>query len=349
MAERVIDLISDTHTKPTPEMRRAMAGAEVGSSQDGEDPTVNQLEAVVAELLGHEAAIFVPSGTMANQIAIRIHCRPGDAILAHPTAHTFNFEANGPAVNAGVSLQPLDGPRGQYRPDQIEAIVGGWPAIFSRLSLVWVEQTANLAGGSIWPVEVVQEVLETAHGLGLASHLDGARLLNAAVATGLPARAFAEGFDSAWIDLTKGLGAPMGAVLAGSGDFIGEAWRVRQQFGGGLRQAGIVAAGGLYALDHHVERLADEHANARSLAIGLAELPGLEIDPTTVETNIVWVRVTGSRAAAEIVTDFEDRGVRVSSVGDRIRAVTHLDVDAGDIERTLVVAREVMRADASQP
>ena len=337
-----IDLVSDTHTKPTPAMRRAMAEAEVGSSQDGEDPTVNRLEAVVAELLGHEAAIFVPSGTMANQIAIRIHTRPGDAILAHPTAHTFNFEANGPAVNSGASLQPLDGPRGQYRPEQISEIVAGWPPIFSRLSLAWVEQTVNLAGGTIWPLEAIHGVVARAREAGLRTHLDGARLLNASVATGIPARAYAERFDSAWIDLTKGLGAPLGAVLGGSKAFIAEAWRARQQFGGGLRQAGIVAAGGLYALEHHVARLAEDHANARRLADGVAGLPGLEMDPSAVETNIVFVRVVGPRSADDVAAELAASGVRVGSIGDRIRAVTHLDVDAAAIDRAVAAFAAVM-------
>lgn len=346
MIDRPVDLISDTHTKPTPAMRRAMADAEVGSSQDGEDPTVSRLEAVVAELLGHEAAIFVPSGTMANQIAIRIHTRPGDAILAHPTAHTFNFEANGPAVNSGVSLQSLDGPRGQYRPEQITEIVAGWPAIYSRLSLAWVEQTVNLAGGTIWPLEVIEDVIHRAHAAGLRTHLDGARLLNASVATGIPARAYAGSFDSAWIDLTKGLGAPLGAVLAGSSSFIADAWRARQQLGGGLRQAGIVAAGGLYALEHNVERLAEDHENARRLAAGLAGMPGLEVDPGSVETNIVFVSVVG-RAADGIVAALAERGVRVSALGDRIRAVTHLDVAAAAIDRALEAFGDVMRAASS--
>jgi threonine aldolase len=342
-----VDLYSDTITRPTAAMRKAMAAAEVGDEQTGEDPTVNRLQERVAALLGHEAGLYLPSGTMANQIALRVHCRPGDEVLAHPTAHTFNFESGGPSANAGVSLRALDGPRGQYSVDQLEPAIRPQSRFFPRSRLVWVEQTSNLGGGTIWPLATIHAIVGVAHERGLVAHLDGARLLNASVAAGNPPSSYAVGFDSAWLDLTKGLGAPVGAVLVGPSDFIAEAWRYKQQMGGAMRQAGIIAAAGLYALDHHVDRLVEDHDNARHLAEGLAALPEFDLDPADVETNMVFFRLHPPRSADAFVAAMLARGVRMSALGDRVRAVTHLDVDRASIDHALDVAASVVAADAA--
>jgi threonine aldolase len=338
-----VDLYSDTVTRPTREMRRFMCEAEVGDEQKHEDPTVNLLQAMVADLLGKEAALFLPSGTMCNEIALRVHCRPGDEMLAHRTAHPIHFEGGGPAALAGVNVSALDGARGQYDADAVAAAIRPPSRYEPRSRLLWVEQTSNLGGGAIWPLARITAVTALARRHGLRTHLDGARLLNAVVATGVAAREWAAPFDSAWIDFTKGLGAPVGAALAGSGDFIEEAWRLKQQMGGAMRQAGIIAAGGVFALRHHVKRLAEDHANARRLAEGLAALPGVVLDPAAVETNIVIFQLTGALDAEAVVTALRARGVRMGALGPRtIRAVTHLDVDAGQVEQALQAAAAVL-------
>jgi threonine aldolase len=338
-----VDLYSDTVTRPTPEMRRFMCEAEVGDEQKHEDPTVNLLQEMVAELLGKEAAVFLPSGTMCNEIALRVHCRPGEEMLAHRTAHPIHFESGGPAALAGVNVRPLDGARGQFDAATLEEGIRPDFRHFPRSRLVWVEQTSNLGGGSIWPLERVRAVTDVARRHRLATHLDGARLMNAVVASGVAAREWAAPFDSAWIDFTKALGAPVGAALAGSRDFIAEAWRLKQQMGGAMRQAGIIAAGGVYALRHHVKRLAEDHANARRLAEGLAALPGVALDPATVETNLVFFDLTGRLDAGAFVERLLARGVRMGALGPRtVRAVTHLDVSAAQIERALDGARAAL-------
>jgi len=323
-------------------MRRFMCEAEVGDEQKHEDPTVNLLQEMVAELLGKEAALFLPSGTMCNEIALRVHCRPGEEMLAHKTAHPIHFETGGPAALAGVNVQSLDGPRGQYDVATLEAAIRPDNRHMPRSRLVWIEQTSNLGGGSIWPLEAVRAVTGVARGRGLSTHMDGARLMNAVVASGISARDWAQPFDTAWIDFTKGLGAPVGAAIAGSRAFIAEAWRCKQQMGGAMRQAGIIAAGGVYALRHHVERLADDHAHARRLAEGLAALPGIKLDPAGVETNLVFFDLTGSLDATAAIERLLARGVRMGALGPRtIRAVTHLDVTTAGIERALAAARTV--------
>jgi len=340
-----IDLYSDTMTKPTPEMRSAIAEAEVGDEQKGEDPTVNRLQEMVADLLGKEGALFLPSGTMCNEIAIRVHCKPGDEMLAHYTAHPIHFETGGPAALAGVNARSLDGPRGIYDAATVEQAMAIRPPgnrYNPRSRLLWVEQTSNLGGGAVWPIEQIRTVTDVARRCGLMCHMDGARLMNAVVASGVSAREYAAPFDSAWIDFTKGLGAPVGAALAGSREFIAEAWRCKQQMGGAMRQAGIIAAAGVYALNHHVERLAEDHANARRLANGLAELSRIALDPTTVETNIVIFDLLGELTAPTAVGRLLERGVRMGALGPRtMRAVTHLDVTSQQIEQALVVARTV--------
>jgi threonine aldolase len=337
-----VDLYSDTVTKPTLEMRRFMCEAEVGDEQKHEDPTVNLLQEMVAELLGKEAALFLPSGTMCNEIALRVHCRPGEEMLAHKSAHPIHFEAGGPAALAGVNVQSLDGPRGQYDVAALEAAIRPDSRHMPRSRLVWIEQTSNLGGGSIWPLETVRAVAGVAWARGLTTHMDGARLMNAVVASGVSARDWAQPFDTAWIDFTKGLGAPVGAAIAGSRNFIAEAWRCKQQMGGAMRQAGIIAAGGVFALRHHVKRLAEDHANAKRLAEGLAALPGIKLDPATVETNLVFFDLTGSLDAPTAVERMLAHGVRMGALGPRtIRAVTHLDVSAHGIEQALDAARRV--------
>ena len=337
-----VDLSSDTVTRPTPEMRRFMCEAEVGDEQKLEDPTVNLLQEMVADLLGKEAALFLPSGTMCNEIALRVHCRPGDEMLAHRTAHPIHFEGGGPAALAGVNVSALDGARGQYDVAELAAAIRPENRYMPRSRLVWVEQTSNLGGGSIWPLARIGAVTDVARRLGLRTHLDGARLMNAVVATGVSARDYAAPFDSAWIDFTKGLGAPVGAALAGSREFIAEAWRLKQQMGGAMRQAGIIAAAGVFALRHHVKRLAEDHANARRLAEALAALPGIVLDPATIETNIVIFELRGGLDADAAVAAVLARGVRMGAMGPRtIRAVTHLDVSADQIDRAIHVARSV--------
>jgi len=337
-----VDLASDTVTRPTADMRRFMCEAEVGDEQKFEDPTVNQLCEMVAELLGKEAAVFLPSGTMCNEIALRVHARPGEEVIAHHTAHPINFETGGPGALAGANMRAIDGPRGQFDAAAVEAAVRPNSRYAPRTRLLWVEQTSNHGGGSVWSLARLEAVTAAARRHGLATHMDGARLMNAVVARRVSARDYAAYFDSAWIDFTKGLGAPVGAALAGSRAFIDEAWRCKQQMGGAMRQAGIIAAGGVYALRHHVKRLAEDHANARRLADGLAGLPGVKLDPSAIETNIVFFELTGALTAPVAVERLLARGVRMGASGARrIRAVTHLDVDAVGIERALAVAREV--------
>jgi len=338
-----IDLLSDTVTRPTRAMRQFMCEAEVGDEQFFEDPTVNALQEMVATLLGKEAALFLPSGTMCNEIALRVHCRPGDEMIAHRTAHPIHFEAGGPAALAGVNISVLDGARGQYSEDAVAAAIRPDDRYMPRSRLLWVEQTSNLGGGSIWPLARIAAVTEVARQHDLRTHLDGARLMNAVVASGVTAREYASHFDSAWIDFTKGLGAPVGAALAGTGEFIAEAWRLKQQMGGAMRQAGIIAAGGIFALRNHVSRLAEDHSNARRLAEGLARLPGVALDPGSVETNIVLFEVNGALDATQVVAALRARGVRMLAMGPKtIRAVTHLDITRSQIERALELAARTL-------
>ena len=335
----MINLSSDTQTRPTPAMRRAMAEAEVGDEQSFADPTVTRLCERTAELLGHEAAVFLPSGTMCNAIAFRLHLRPGgDEVILHRTAHPRVFEAGGPAAISGAMVNPVDGDAGRFDGDTVHAAVGvGRDRYSPRPRLVSVEQTANVAGGRVWPLDQVRDVLAAAGEHGMRAHLDGARLMNAVVATGTPAAEWARGFDTAWLDFTKGLGAPVGAVLAGSRELIDEAWRYKQMWGGAMRQAGIIAAGALHALDHHVDRLADDHEHARELAGGLAETRGVQIDPATVDTNIVVFRVAD---AAALCDTLERSGVLMGPLdATTVRAVTHLDVGREDVERALEAIR----------
>ncbi len=329
-----VNLHSDTQTRPSAEMRAAIAAAEVGDEQRGLDPTTRELERRVAELLGHEAAVFLPSGTMCNEIALRLHIRPGgDALLLDRTAHPVIAEAGGPAALSGAMIHALDGKHGIFTAAQLEQELSAPDDRYAaRSRVVSVEQTTNMGGGRVWPAAKIEEVLAVARAHGLRAHMDGARLMNAVVASGVPAKRYAAGFDTASIDFSKGLGAPVGAVLAGSADLIAEAWRHKQMLGGALRQSGILAAGCIYALDHNVDRLAVDHDNARLLGEGLAEIPGVELDPASTETNIVIFRVEDAPALVERVAGEVDV---IALDTRRVRAVTHLDIDRPQIELAL--------------
>ncbi len=337
-----INLLSDTQTRPTQGMREAIARADVGDEQIGDDPTVNLLCERVADLLGKEAAVFMPSGTMCNVAATLVHCRPGDEILAHETAHIIAREGGAHAALGGFQIMPLPGADGQFAPDTLRAALHPRSRYQPPQTVVSVEQTANIGGGTIWKKAALDEVVKIAKANGLATHMDGARLMNACVAAGITARDMASGWDSAWIDFSKGLGAPIGAAIAGSRDFIDEAWRWKQRLGGSMRQAGICAAACVYALDHHVDRLADDHANARALARGLSQIAGIDVQQP--ETNLVFFNPDGAGVSGEkLVAELRQRGVLLATMDGRIRACTHLDVTADMIEETLGLVREIVR------
>ena len=332
-----IDLRSDTITRPTPAMREAMAAAEVGDDMFGEDPTVAKLEARVAELLGKEAAMFAPSGTMVNQLALRAHTEPGDEVILDGNAHIYYYEGGAPAALAGVMCRCLPGVRGIFTAADLEAVLRPTDQHFPPTKLVCLENTHNRGGGKIWPQELVREIGTLTRERGIRLHLDGARLWNAAVASGISERELAAEFDSVAVCFSKGLGAPVGSALCGSQEFIRRARRFRKMFGGGMRQAGILAAGALHALEHHRGRLAEDHANARALADGLSTLPGIELDPAAVETNIVIARVT-TVPADRLARELDEAGLRVFTTGpDTIRAVTSLAAPSGEIQRALGV------------
>ena len=339
-----VNLYSDTQTKPSLAMKQAMMEAEVGDEQHGADPTVWALCDRMAALLGKEAAIFLPSGTMCNEIAILTQCRAGDEILAHHTAHIATAEGGAPWALAGVQVSPLDGDRGVFSADTLAAAIRPISRYSPTQRMVEVEQTANLGGGAIWPLAILNEVAATAHAHGMVTHMDGARLMNAVVAAGVPAAEMAAGFDTVWLDFTKGLGAPLGAVLAGSAEFIDAAWRWKQRLGGSLRQGGICAAACLYALDHNVDRLADDHRNAQALARSLAQIEGLSVE--LPETNLVFLDTRGAGLTAqELATRVRAAGVLISVMGEyRARACTHLDVTTPQVmEATSAIREAVLR------
>jgi threonine aldolase len=337
-----VNLSSDTQSKPTPAMRAAMMAAEVGDEQGGTDPTVTALTDRMAVLLGKQAAVFLPSGTMCNQIAILTHCRPGDEILAHETAHIVTSEGGGAAALTGAQIYQLKGPRGQFDAATLQAAIRAKTRYAPPQTLVEVEQTANSGGGTVWPLATLQGVSECAHANGMATHMDGARLMNAAVAAGVPAIEMAAGFDSVWLDFTKGLGAPLGAVLCGSEEFIGRAWRWKQRVGGSMRQAGICAAACIHALDHHIDRLAEDHDNARALARGLAQIEGITVEEP--QTNLVFFDTTGTGlTAAELAGRVRQQGVSFSvNKTYRGRACTHLDVSRAQIDEAVGVIRNAV-------
>ncbi len=347
MQNRFIDLYSDTKTKPSAGMRKAMADAEVGDEQKLEDPTVNRLRERICELLGKEDAVFLPSGTMANQIGIRVHCRPGDEVITDRTAHIITSEGGGPAANASVMIRPLDGPKGVFTGEQLKAALRDPNSRYvARQRLVSIENTSNGGFGTVWPLATMQGVTKVARDAGLSLHMDGARLANACVKSGTKASDYAACVDSLWLDYTKGLGAPVGATLAGSKDFIKESWRHKQMMGGSMRQSGVIAAAALYALEHNWDRLAEDHDNARYLSDGIANIKGLEIDVPRMETNLVFFEVTKPGwTAAKLVDACKERGVGIgANSATRIRAVTHLDVNRADIDTALKVISDTLAA-----
>jgi threonine aldolase len=346
MPESTIDLRSDTVTRPTPAMRAAMHAAEVGDDVFGEDPTVNRLEAVVADRLGKEAAMFVPSGTMSNQIAVKMHTQPGDELLCDANCHIYCYEAGGPAVLSGVTCRTIDGDYGILDLSQLADKIKPDDPHCVRTRLVCLENTHNRGGGRVYPIEKIEAISQWARKHGLAMHLDGARLWNAIVATGIPGRQWARHFDTVSVCFSKGLGAPVGSALAGPRDLIERARKVRKLFGGGMRQVGVLTAAALHALEHHVERLAEDHRNAQVLAQAVADTPGLRLDPPEVDTNLVWMRVGPELGTPkEIAARLKQMGVLVHSSGTRARACTHLDVSRAQVER----AAEAIRALACQP
>ena len=343
----MIDLRSDTATRPTAAMRSAIAAATVGDEQKGEDPTVNELEERAARLLGQDEAIFLPTATMANQIAIRLHTQLGDELLGEENCHVFISELGGPAVHSGVVTRGLPGVAGRYTAEQVRTAYRR-PAIHSpRTRLLWIENTHNASGGRVWPLEEIGELHAVALELDLAFHLDGARLLNASVALGFEPAEIGSRFDTVTLCLSKGLGCPLGAILAGRAEVMADARRLKHLFGGAMRQAGIVAAAGVYALDNHVDRLADDHRRARRLALGLAEV-GLAVDPDAVETNFVQIDVaplTKEQALARLA----EHGVGLSATihPTVLRAVTHLDVSDEDVDRALAAIPTALGARVS--
>ena len=325
-----IDLRSDTVTQPTPAMRAAISTAEVGDDVYGEDPTTNRLQEVAAEMLGMESALFVPSGTMANQIGIGIHTRPGDVVLAGQYAHILLFEGGAAAALSGVQIQTIGG-SGLFSPDDVAAAAAIDDIHCAPTTLLALENTHNMSGGRVWPLDRLADAVAAARERGMATHLDGARLFNAAIASGVAVAEYASHFDTVAFCLSKGLGAPVGSLLCGRAEHIARADRARKRLGGGMRQVGFLAAAGLHALEHHVERLAEDHDNARRLAKGLAGI-GIEVEGTP-ETNIVMFSAAN---AAALSRTLQKRGVLVSVMtARRIRAVTHLDVDAAAIDRAL--------------
>jgi threonine aldolase len=340
-----VDLRSDTVTRPSPAMRAAIAAADVGDDVFGDDPTVNRLQERMAGFLGKAAALFVPSGSMANQVAIRSVTEPGDEIILDINTHSYNYEAGGPAALSGCSVRIIQGQRGVFGGRDVEAALRPRTSHFPQSKLVIIENTNNRGGGTVWPLETVAEVAAVAHRNELHVHLDGARLLNACTATGLKPTDYTQHADSVSMCFSKGLGAPIGSIVAGTKAFIDRAHRFRKMFGGGMRQAGILAAAAIYAMDHNVERLAEDHANARRLAEAVATLPGIRLDPRHVETNIVIFDLDESLgAAADFVQRLRERYVWVIPTGpSQVRAVTHLDVSREQIDRAIAVFRELCR------
>jgi threonine aldolase len=341
----VIDLSSDTQTRPSPAMREFMAAAPVGDEQLREDPSVNQLQEMAAALTGKEAALFLPSGTMCNAIAFCLNANRGEAVVLDREAHPNQSEAGGPAWLANVMLRPVEGPRGIFSVDQVRPWISKGGTHAARTAFISMENTTNRGGGAIWPLERLAEMRALADEHGMRLHMDGARLMNAVVASDIPAATFASYVDSVWIDLSKGLGAPVGAVLAGSREFIERARLLKHMLGGAMRQAGIIAAAGIYAFEHNVERLAEDHANAQFLADGLATIPGVKLVYDTVPTNILFFDVSGvGMTPQQVERGINALGVRMGGGYDGakvIRAVTHLDVTRDDCARAIEAVREV--------
>lgn len=341
----IVDLRSDTVTRPSPEMRRAMAEADVGDDVFSEDPTVNELQNRAATLLGKEAAIFVCSGTMANQLAIKAQTQPGDEVIADLNSHIFNVEAAGASALSGAQIFPIEGVRGILSAWQVEnAIRPLNDPHYAKTRLICIENTHNRGGGSIYPLEMIREIYEVAKKRSLLMHLDGARIFNAAVASGVSIRDYAQYFDSVSFCLSKGLGCPAGSIVAGTTGLIDSVRRFRKMFGGGMRQIGILAAAGIYAIENNIRRLEDDHRRAKILASALAELPGIEINPDEVETNLVFCDIGGTgRTQQEIISELKKGGVLVgASQASKLRMVTHLDVSEAGINTAIQVLRKIL-------
>jgi threonine aldolase len=341
----VIDLRSDTVTKPTRGMIAAMAAADVGDDVYGEDPTVNRLEERVATLLGKEAALFVPSGSMSNQVAVKTHTQPGDELICEEFCHIYNWEAGGPAFLSGVTSRTVRAEYGVIELDQLRDKIRPINDHMVRTRLVCLENTHNRGGGRIFPLEKICEISVWARSHNLIMHLDGARLWNAIVATGVPAAEWAKHIDSISVCFSKGLGAPVGSALAGPAEFITRARRYRKIFGGAMRQAGVIAAAAIYAIDHHVDRLADDHRNAQVIAQAIADVPGLRLDPPDVHTNLVWFEVGPELGSAkDVISKLKARDVLVGGGDGRVlRACTHLDISDADAERAADIIRKTLR------
>ncbi|MEX2118387.1 MAG: GntG family PLP-dependent aldolase [Pirellulales bacterium] len=345
---RFIDLRSDTATRPTPAMRAAIASAEVGDDVFAEDPTVNRLQVRLAEMLGKEAALFVPSGSMSNQIALRVHCAPGDEFICEANCHIYNYEQGAFAQLSGLVARTVEGDYGVMSVEQLAGLVRPPNPHLVRTRLVCLENTHNRGGGRVQPYATVEAISAWARSHGLRVHLDGARLFNAVVATGIAASRWASHFDTVSVCFSKGLGAPVGSALAGPRELIDLALRHRKLFGGGMRQAGVIAAGALYALENHVERLADDHANARRLADAIRNIPGLELRPPEVETNLVIFRVEPRLGtAADLAARLRQRGLLIGGFGGQsMRAVAHLDVSRADIDVAAEILNDVVHSPA---
>lgn len=340
-----IDLRSDTVTQPTDEMREAMARAEVGDDVYGDDPSARRLQERAAEMLGKEAALFVPSGTMGNQIAVRLHTQPGQEVIIEERSHMFNMEMAGMAVISGAQAHPISCPDGMMDWDSIEAAIRPRSSYFAQTGLVALENTQNLAGGTVMSFERMQQIADRAHEKGLPVHLDGARIFNAALVLKRDVAGIASLFDSVMFCLSKGLGAPVGSMIAGSREFIDRAVPVRRMLGGGMRQVGVLAAAGLVALEKMTARLEEDHANAQVLAKGLAEIQGVKIDPERVQTNILVFDIAGTgQTTVGFTSRLKQCGVLANAIGAReIRMVTHKDVSGSDCETALGAIREALR------
>jgi threonine aldolase len=339
----MIDLRSDTITQPTSAMRKAMNEAEVGDAVFGEDPTVNKLEARTADILGKEAAAYMPSGTMTNQVALRTHTEPGDEIIIEEQAHVYYYEGGAPAALSGAMCRLVKGERGIFTAEDVSSMLRFEDIHFPRTKLICLENTHNRGGGSIWPMERIEEIARLAAEKGLAMHLDGARLWNASAATGITEKEYVRHFHSISVCFSKGLGAPVGSALCGSAEFIKRARRFMKQFGGYMRQAGIIAAGALYALEHHRERLSEDHTNATLLAEGLSTIPGIELDNSSVETNMVLFGYKGMNSV-ELMLKAHENGVFVLPAGDdTVRAVTSLAVSRDDVLKAVDLLENTLK------
>ncbi len=340
-----IDLRSDTVTRPTPEMRKAMMEAQVGDDVFGEDPAINALQEKAAHLLGKEAAIFVASGTMGNQLSIKAHTQPGDEVIIEAGAHAMNFEGGAGAVLSSVQFSGIPGNRGVFDAEQVEAAIRVDDVHFPVSRLIIIENTHNRGGGSIFPLKNILRIREVADRRGLRMHMDGARLWNACVASGISPREYAAPFDSISVCLSKGLGCPAGSLVAGSRDFVKRVHRFRKLVGGGMRQIGFFGAAGIYALDHHIDRLEEDHRKAKRMAMELAKIRNVLIRPEEVETNLVFFDVSPSeRTAQEVAAAVREKGVRVHPTSKtRIRCVAHLDVSFADVDRAMEVVHSVMK------